>query len=155
MNHKILRKLIILFINLTVGLGTANSYAHSGGMGEYKEFFRETTDAKIKKIVDKLKEKDEFNYKIFIITADYGHTAMPDQSQMIYTQIKRDEDGNVISQKSWHGDASCKLKLEGFNKDKVLYPELANNNLHIWELATLFQQFGQTEGLKLLVPREI
>lgn len=61
----------------------------------------------------------------------------------------------LSSQKTWYGDVSCELKVEGFNKDKVIYPERANNSLHIWELANMFQQLGQTEGLLLLVPKEI
>ena len=131
--------------------------AHFAGMGAYKEYFTTKTDPLISQIVTRLKNLGEFNNKIFIIVADHGHTAMPDSSQMTYTQTKKDEDGNIQSQKKWNGYNDCKLNLE-MNKENVKYPEIANNNLHIWELANLFNVFpspDQTKPFKILVPKEI
>lgn len=132
-------------------------YAHGVGMGGYKDYFKDTTDKEyIQKFVDWLKKKGEFDNKVFIIVADHGHTAMPDSSQM--TIDERDEDGNLIN--TWNGYNSCELKLDKFNSKKVYYPELANNNLHIWELGEMFKSVGlniedSTWWFKVLVPVEI
>ncbi len=113
--------------------------AHEKGMDVYRDYFINNTDMYIKRLVDKLKELDEFDNKIFIITSDHGHTATADT------------------------DADCKLRLEGFDNDKIKIPETkSNNNLHIWELGNLLGVINQGQGLrdkgivyKLLVPEEI
>ncbi len=127
--------------------------AHIRGMTGYRDYFLNNTDEFIKKMVNKLKELDEFYNKIFIIVADHGMTAMPDSSQMVLEE--KDENGNVI--KTWYGDASCKLKIEKFGTKKVQYPELANNNLHIWELGEVLKIVGENglEQYKVLAPKEI
>jgi len=91
-----------------------------------------------------LKARDEFDNKIFILTSDHGHTAMPEFG------LQALPDGRVVEP-----DTSCKLNLKDFGDIDIQDSEKYNNNLHIWELARLFQQFGSTEGLKLLVPKEI
>lgn len=137
--------------------------AHVNGMGAYKTYFTGTTDSYIKGFIDWLKKYDEFDNKVFIVVADHGHTEMPTSSEMIYTQTKRNEDGNIIGQKTWNGYAGCELKIDEFNKDKVLYPELANNNLHIWELGEVMRGLlagditpeGKALYHKILTPVEI
>ncbi len=122
--------------------------AHFKGMGVYRDYFMKTTDEYIREVVDRLKKLGEFDNKIFIITADHGHTAMPTDLPQI-----PDEEGNM-----YDADTSCKLKLDDFDKDDRKYPELANNNLHIWELGEVFTLFpSPTPGveLKVLAPKEI
>lgn len=136
----------------TIYFSALDHAAHGEGMGSYVDFFKNTTDPEILKTISALKKEGEFDNKIFIILSDHGMTAMPDSSQMVLEE--RDEDGNLI--KSWQGDASCKLKLDGFGNRKVQFPELANNNLHIWELANLFKQFPYASiELKVLAPEQI
>lgn len=132
--------------------------AHSHGMGVYKEYFTSTTDDHINSFVKVLKELDEFDNKIFILVADHGMTAMPESSQMVIKQKIRESNGNIIGSKEWYGENSCELKLDDFNESKNKYPELANNNLHIWELARLFELFPTSASgvdLKVLAPEEI
>jgi len=52
---------------------------------------------------------------------------------------------------------SCKLKVEGFNKEKNQLPELSNNNVHIWELAEILKSIGENEWgqYKILAPSDI
>ena len=63
--------------------------------------------------------------------------------------------------KLYDASITCELNLDGFDKDEVKYPELANNNLHIWELGNLFSQVASLQGstirtkYKLLVPQKI
>src|SRR3989304_7168950 len=101
-----------------------------------------------------------FDNKIFIITADHGHTAMP--TDLTY----RD--------KNWLGvevdkpaEMSCKLKLDFGDPEKPnsitreQLAELNNNNLHIWELGEVFKAAGSIQNTvvrnkyKILAPREI
>jgi hypothetical protein len=133
-------------------------YAHGEGMGGYSGFFQQITDPQIGDFVKALKGQGEFDNKIFIVVSDHGMTAMPDRSQMTLPIPIKDEAGQVVDWKTWYGDDSCKLNLEKFNTDKVKYPEKANNNLHIWELANLFTQFPSPYPeieLKILAPEEI
>ncbi|HDH13656.1 MAG TPA: hypothetical protein ENG83_15915, partial [Nitrospirae bacterium] len=129
--------------------------AHGKGMSVYRDYFVNTTDMYINEVVDKLKELDEFDNKIFIITADHGHTAMP--TDMTY----KDTDW-LGMQVDRPADTSCKLKLEFGDPEtpdtSAQMAELENNNLHIWELGNLFTQFpSPIEGieLKVLAPVEI
>jgi hypothetical protein len=127
----------------------AHGDANHGGMVKYKDFFTKTADPKILEAVKKLKEKGQFDNKIFIVTADHGHTGMLEPVPTTLYAGTPDE-------RTVTPDVSCELKLTGFGKKgKNEDAEKANNNLHIWELANLFQQFGNAEGLKLLVPKEI
>ena len=122
--------------------------AHYAGMSGYTEFFSETTDDEIEDIVNWLKKYDEFDNKIFIITADHGHTAMP--HPMYYKDPK---DGQQRE-----ADTSCKLNLKDFDKENIQNKEKYNNNLHIWELANLFTLFPSPYPdikLKVLAPKEI
>jgi len=131
--------------------------AHLNGMGNYKNYFTGTTDVNVKTIVDALRYQDEFENKIFVIVADHGQTAMPTNLSYPLTLESVDVDGIVLPSITINlpVEMSCELKLEGFNKKEVPLPEKFNNNLHIWELANLFQQFDPAEGWRLLVPKEI
>jgi hypothetical protein len=126
-------------------------------MAGYVNFFKNTADAQADDIVEALKKQDEFDNKIFIVTADHGHTAMPLPDQMTLPIPIKNEIGQVIDWKIWQGDALCELKLNNLNTDKSKYPELANNNLHIRELATMFNKVGTIFGLnyKVLAPEPI
>ncbi|MEW5744066.1 MAG: alkaline phosphatase family protein [Nitrospirota bacterium] len=130
--------------------------AHFFGLDGYRSYFISNTDMYIKKMVARLKELDEFDNKIFIIVADHGHTAMP--TNMTYRD--RNWLGVTVVKPA---EISCKLKL---NLADPLNPEdytsaqkaeLANNNLHIWELAEMLKSIGEL-GLapyKVLAPKEI
>ena len=122
-------------------------WAHELGMDSYVEFFEKETDNRIKEIADALREVGEFDNKIFIITADHGHTAMP---HPIY--YKDPKDGQ---QKE--ADTSCKLNIKDFDKENTQNKEKYNNNLHIWELGEVLKAVGEY-GLgqyKVLAPKEI
>ncbi len=135
----------------TVYFSGLDHYAHSEGMGGYSEFFMGTTDPEIRDIVKALKDQGEFDNKIFIITADHGHTEMP---HPIY--YKDPKDGQRKE-----ADTSCKLKLEDFDKENTQNREKYNNNLHIWELGEILKAVGsiQNTGIRnkyrLLVPEKI
>jgi hypothetical protein len=138
--------------------------AHLKGMGEYVNFFKNKTDANVKVIVDALKDKDEFDNKIFIIVADHGHTAMPTNLTYPITLEWIDESGNIQTQDDYReAEMSCSLKLKGFNKEEIQLPELANNNLHIWELGEVLRAMptgeltpeGKKIYYKVLSPPEI
>lgn len=113
--------------------------AHFQGMSAYIPYFMETTDSYIEDFVDWLKYYGEFDNKIFIVVADHGHTEMPSSEQMIIEE--KDENGNVIQ--TWNGDTSCKQKIEKFKNKRIGFPELANNNLHILELANALKHIGK------------
>ena len=114
----------------------------------YKDYFLKKTDSEIKKVIDKLKSVDEFDNKIFIITADHGHTAMPWNYKV---DITNPATGQV---KSVTPETSCELKLDKFDTFKVQAPEQANNNLHIWELGEVMRAVGDSGGMqyKVLAP---
>jgi hypothetical protein len=136
-------------------------FAHDKGMEDYSDFFKEITDVAIGDFLNALIKHGEFDNKLFILVADHGMTAMPDPSKMTIPQIKRDEDGNIVGEKTWYGDMSCELKLRGFNKDRVLFQELANNNLHVFELAEVLKAVGEENSednewwVKVLTTAEI
>ncbi len=121
--------------------------AHFEGMSKYRNYLMNTTDSYIGKVIDKLKELDEFDNKIFIITADHGHTEMP--HPMYYKDPK---DGQQRE-----ADTSCKLKLKDFDKENTQNKEKYNNNLHIWELGEMLKVLGKETGLnyKVLAPEPI
>ncbi len=126
--------------------------AHVHGMTGYVTYFKNITDIQVRDIVGTLKGEDEFDNKIFIVTADHGHTAMPWNYTETVTNPATDQTKTVVP------ETSCSLKLEKFDTFKGQGPELANNNLHIWELANLFTQFpSPVPGLtlKILAPNEI
>jgi len=132
--------------------------AHKEGMGAYRDFLIERTDGHIADVVGSLRELDEFDNKLFIIVSDHGMTGMLESSQMNYVQYIKDENGTVLDQKKWPGYDSCKLQYKDFNSDKKRYPELANNNLHIWELAEGFKWIEKENSdvsYRVLAPREI
>jgi hypothetical protein len=140
--------------------------AHETGMNAYPGFFKNMTDSLIESIVEKLKDKDEFDNKIFIITADHGHTAMP--TELKYKKMKvfvDPESGNVFT---WIEDvpigADCKLKTDfqdspndKFAGKNAQSDELSNNNLHIWELGEVMKSIGENGWgqYKVLTPKEI
>lgn len=135
--------------------------AHREGMGVYKDYFMNTTDEYIKKVVDKLKDLDEFDNKIFIIVADHGMTAMPTNLRYKYGTWLG------IFDRYLPADTVCELKLDFVDPDspsatyKKQMAELENNNLHIWELGKMFKSVGSIQGTairrkyNLLVPKEI
>jgi predicted AlkP superfamily pyrophosphatase or phosphodiesterase len=132
--------------------------AHIKGMGIYNEYLTDTIDPLISKFTDRLIGLDEFDNKLFIIVSDHGMTGMLESSQMNYVQYIKDENGTVLDQKKWPGYDSCKLQYKDFNSDKKRYPELANNNLHIWELAEGFKWIEKENSdvsYRVLAPREI
>ncbi len=84
----------------TIYFGGPDHYAHDIGLdgsgtwiesyNNYIDFIKKHTDEEISEIVKTLKDYDEFDNKIFIITSDHGHTGMPtDLPPML------DEDGNL------------------------------------------------------------
>ena len=127
--------------------------AHADGMEKYPGFFRDMTDSLIESVVKKLKEKDEFDNKLFIIVADHGHTAMPEDLKYVPSSP---QDGL-----SRPAEMSCKLAVNGFNVSDVREAEQANNNLHIWELGEVFKAVGSIQGsvvshkYKVLAPQPI
>ena len=132
----------------SVYLAGLDHNAHLKGMSEYPWYFTQTTDMRVQDIVKALKDQDEFDNKIFIVVADHGHTAMPEG--LTRTDKK--------TGKQYKADISCELKADNFDDPKKQLAEMANNNLHIWELANLFTQFPSTVSgvtLRLLAPKQI
>jgi hypothetical protein len=146
-------------------------YAHMNGMENYSTFFKVTTDAQIRDFLATLKQQGEYDNKIFIIVSDHGHTAMP--TNLLYTKTLTtvDEEGKEYTREvEAAAEMSCELKLdfqidpsnpeEGKNKGRA---ELANNNLHIWELAEILKLMptgeittdGRKKYHKVLSPAEI
>lgn len=139
----------------TIYYSGLDHYAHKKGMEGYSAFFKSTTDPAIRDFINALQKHGEFDNKIFIIVSDHGMTAMP-------TDLK-------YRDKNWLGitvdkdaEMSCTLKLDFVdpeNPDHITSAqkaELANNNLHIWELAEVFTKYVPTEaGIKLLAPAEL
>ena len=141
----------------SVYLSGLDHEAHINGLGGYRDYFLKKTDKQIKNIVKALKDKDEYDNKIFIVVSDHGETQMPVDLTYEKTEESVGIEGNVLPIPNLVElpiDMSCSLKTNMDNED-VQLSESANNNLHIWELANMFQQLGQTESLRLLVPREI
>jgi len=132
--------------------------AHGKGMDIYKDFFMgstlfpESIDNHIKDIVDRLKELDEFDDKIFIITADHGMTAM----HYNFTTIRINPETQTPV--PIHPEASCKLKLEDFDEFIPQASEGANNNLHIFEWAEMMKELQKANtalGYRVLAPSKI
>ena len=123
--------------------------AHLSGMGHYLTFFQTVVDEKIGKIVDALKEKDEFDNKIFIVVSDHGETAMPTNLKYVPSDS---ETGSSVSI-----DMSCGLDAKHFSLKAYREDERANNNLHIWELVEMFAAIGKAGGpqYKILAPSAI
>ena len=134
-------------------------------MEGYASFFKGTTDPQIRDFVKVLKDQGEFDNKIFIIVSDHGHTAMP--TNLFYnknlTLVDENGNDNTIEVET-PAEMSCDLKVDfqinpsnpeaGKNNRRA---ELANNNLHIWELAEIFRAIGEN-GLaeyKVLAPKAI
>jgi predicted AlkP superfamily pyrophosphatase or phosphodiesterase len=132
--------------------------AHIKGMEAYRDYFIETTDFYINKAVERLKNIGEFDNKIFIITADHGATAMPENLKykdinFLGFQVERD------------AEMSCELKLNFVDPEnpsasrKLQRSERENNNLHIWELAEMMKLVGKfTRGqfsYRVLAPETI
>ncbi len=142
--------------------------AHVHGLGGYKNYFIETVDSQIKDIVKALKDKDEFDSKIFIIVSDHGHTAMPTDLTYIQEVPMQDVETQepYVVQFVRQAEMSCTLKTnfvvnssndyEGKNARNA---ELENNNLHIWELGEIFKTVGKFTGgsfsYRVLAPYEI
>lgn len=128
--------------------------AHIAGMGEYKGYLRTVIDKKIEKFVNKLKALDEFNNKIFIIVADHGHTAMPTDFNF-EKKIKtiNYETGNIINVvTSEPVEIKCDTEIDKIStKENKRLAEMANNNLHIVELAQIMGMFGK----KVLAPKAL
>lgn len=149
----------------SVYLPGIDHYAHAEGMEGYVNFFKNMTDVQVKNIVDALKGQDEFDNKIFIITADHGHTAMPTDLTYTKTVTQVDEFGAEYTiDLPKPAEMSCELKTDfqidpnnpdaGKNNRRA---EQANNNLHIWELGEILKAAAEESGLyyKLLAPAAI
>ncbi len=135
---------------LSVYLSGLDHYAHIEGMAEYADYVKSTTDGKLKKIVNALKDEDEFDNKIFIIVSDHGETAMPWDYNV---DVTNPATGQV---KSLTPETSCELNMKNFDTFKVQAPEQANNSLHIWEMGEMFTSFAPSSaGIKLLAPTEL
>ena len=148
----------------SVYLSGLDHFAHVEGMSGYSNYFKSVTDNKIEKIVDALKDKGEFDNKIFVIVADHGETQMPVDLKFRGKVRQIDpETGEVLGYpiKDFYIDTSCSLKTN-FKDPKDANQtnlhkedERNNNNLHIWELGLMFQQLDPALGWRLLVPKEV
>jgi hypothetical protein len=150
---------------LSIYLPGIDHYAHAEGMNGYANYFRTIADVKIAQIVKALKDQGEFDNKIFIIVADHGHTEMPTDLKYKKTMVSIDPESGTSN--TWLQDAtaemSCELKTNFQDNPKEPYAgrnareaERNNNNLHIWELGTLFTNFAPTAaGIRLLAPAEL
>lgn len=136
-------------------LGGVDHTAHMEGMGKYKEALEKIADpGAIAPFVDKLKEVGQFYNKVFLITSDHGHTEMA--TNLTY------RDKNWLGMETdYPADTDCSYKVNFVDPKKpehvksALKAELANNNLHVWELGNLLTQFAKPEetGLLLLAPK--
>jgi hypothetical protein len=147
---------------LSVYLSGLDHEAHADGMNKYPDFFRDMTDSLIGSMVKKLKEKEEFDNKIFVIVADHGHTAMPTNLKYKLPVKTYDLADNTIETiQEFNAEMSCKLKLDFGSMDepdvKAMKAEQANNNLHIWELGEVLKTAAEESGLeyKVLAPAPI
>ncbi len=133
--------------------------AHVKGMNGYATYFKEITDIQIKDILNTLKSQGEFDNKIFIVTADHGHTAMPTDLTYKSKWLGIDVDRPA--------EMSCVLKTDFGDSDnpntRAQNAERENNNLHIWELGEMMRGLptgdvtpeGETIYHKVLAPAEI
>lgn len=140
--------------------------AHHLGMETYGKFIKENTDEGIRKLVKALKDAGEFENKIFIIVSDHGMTAMPTNLKFKKSLTVLDAEGNEHAQELISpAEMSCELKLNfqidplnpdaGKNNRKA---ELANNNLHIWELADVLKGLQKKKkelSYRVLAPSKI
>jgi hypothetical protein len=147
----------------TVYFAGLDHEAHDKGMGEYKKFFKVTTDAQVKEVIDALKEQDEFDNKIFVIIADHGMTEMPTDLPFKLRLKKIDPEGHeYLNDGTYEAESSCKLNL-AFSNDLdgnlaliAQNAEKNNNNLHIWELGEVFALFPSPEiEVKVVAPEQI
>jgi hypothetical protein len=141
----------------SVYLSGLDHKAHVDGMGSYKNYFMETTNSQVGNIVKALKDKDEFDNKIFIIVSDHGHTEMPTNLSYEQEELLIDINTGATYTAAFYRaiDMSCELKTD-MKKWEVKESELKNNNLHIWELGTLFTSFAPSSaGIELLAPAEL
>ncbi len=117
-------------------------------------------------MVDKLKTLGKFDNKIFIIVSNHGMTEMPTDLKYAKKFVWIDELGNKnIEIIESPAEMSCKLNLN-FDIDSMnpedgennRNAELANNNLHIWELVEVLRGLQKKKpGLnyRVLAPKEI
>jgi len=130
------------------GLDHEAHYGHGVSEQTYKHYVTDTLDAEVRRFVGTLRELDEFYNKIFLITADHGHSRISDDPNETYP---------------------CQLALNPFETNWLKAmgdPELraqetdGNNNLHIWELAKIIAAGNelQTEPVfqaRLLIPQTL
>jgi Type I phosphodiesterase / nucleotide pyrophosphatase len=125
--------------------------AHSGhGPNEqaYRHYVTDTLDPTVARFVGTLRELDEFYNKIFLITADHGHSRISDEPGETYP---------------------CQLALNPFETNwlKAMGDPIkrqqetdGNNNLHIWELAKIIAagnevQTQPTFRARILIPTDL
>ncbi len=128
----------------------AHGTGHGPGGSRYTDYVRRYLDTVIQDFVLKLRSIGELYNKLFIITADHGHTSM----------------GDVPADLARCGDLREELAplSELTGRDDVLRERTENANLNSWELSTVFQQINERLlpgspafgfRVRLLVPPEV
>jgi hypothetical protein len=113
----------------------AHDPGHGDDAAKYTNFLRDHTDEEIQEFVATLYSLGEFHNKIFILTADHGHTRVTDDASEHYP---------------------CKLE-EVDGEPSILKETKGNNNLHIWELARIVREGNTLQSAfrpRLRVPVE-
>jgi hypothetical protein len=146
-------------------LAGLDHHAHSPGHGvageRYGEYFQSELDGThLPSALEGLRQAQEFHNKIFVITTDHGHTQISDlQSADQYPCSHHDPSSNLGSLGGYRvGLGEDAAALVGMKDQDSRTPELANQNLQIWELARLIQlsfDFQSAFRPRLLLPPEL
>jgi hypothetical protein len=125
--------------------GTQSTGGHGAQAELYRGYLTETLEPRVTNVVNELRSLDEFYNKIFLITADHGHSRISDDASETYPCYLELGAGT-----NW---------LKDMNEPEVRGLEIEhNNNLHIWELARIIAAGNQIQSIfhpRLLIPENL
>ncbi len=143
-------------------LAGLDHHAHSPGHGatgdEYRSYLKDDLDARfLSSTVEALKSYQEFYNKIFVVTTDHGHSQISDSGDDEAYPCAHHGNQSNLENVFGRGDGRAKY-LERMVDDDDRRPELANQNLQIWELARLIQESFEYQSAyrpRLLLPEDL